>query len=74
MSSPQATRAELLSRLEGLAREEDALRARRSLLTYRLEQVVAERERVKRHLEAHAPVSTTARYTEKPNSTEEAAS
>jgi hypothetical protein len=52
MSSPGATRAELLDILEGLEAEEDALRARRSLLTYRLEQILREKERVKRHLEA----------------------
>jgi len=51
---PQATRAELLDILEGLEAEEDALRARRWLLTYRLEQTVREKERVKRHLEAAA--------------------
>ena len=54
MSSPGATRAELLDILEGLVAEEDALRARRSLLTYRLEQTVREKERIKRHLEAAA--------------------
>jgi hypothetical protein len=41
-----------LSELDRLAAEEDALRARRALITYRLEQTVREKDRLQRHLKA----------------------
>jgi hypothetical protein len=54
VSNDDGIRTELLSRLEGLVAEEDALRARRSLLTYRLEQTIREKDRLQRHLKATA--------------------
>jgi hypothetical protein len=50
--SVERTRTELLAQLGRLKGKEDALRAQQSLIIYRLEQVVAEKERIKRRLAA----------------------
>jgi hypothetical protein len=50
--SDERTRTELLAQLGRLKAREDALRAQQSLITYRLEQIVAEKERLKRRLAA----------------------
>jgi hypothetical protein len=50
--SRDVTRAELLAELDRLVAEEGALRTKRSLLTYRLEQCLRERQRIERHLKA----------------------
>ncbi len=47
-------RAELLSQISRLDAEEEVLRARRSITTYRLEQVLREKDRLQRHLAAFA--------------------
>jgi hypothetical protein len=48
------TRGELLEQLERLDSEVRLLRGRRALVTYRLEQSLRERDRIKRHLDAAA--------------------
>ena len=48
--SNEVLRTELQVQLDRLAAEEDALRARRSLITYKLEQTVREKDHLPHHL------------------------
>ncbi len=45
------SRVELVSRLGRLKAQEDAVRAQRGFLSYRLEQVVSEQDRIRRQLQ-----------------------
>jgi hypothetical protein len=58
VSTERVRRDVILSRISQLDGEEAALRAQRSLTTYRLEQVISERERL-RHRLAESPSEET---------------
>ncbi len=61
MGMHNATREELLARFHECVEEEQALRSRRSLLTFKLERVIRERDRLQRHLTPPRDAQTNAK-------------